>query len=358
MGKRAVSKFAYCNSIALTFLLAGITVAGTAASYTSPSKSVLISLIALAMPFLLLVNTTVAVYWIIRFRFWFLVPLLTIASCHSYISCIIQNPGLKEVQTVNILKIATFNVNSFGNEWIMESTKDIANYMKAHDVDIICFQEFNKGGGTFTLDSIYSAFDNWPYKVIPISPDGVSRLQLAVFSRYPIKQDMFIAYQGTPNCSMWCDLNVNGQTIRLFNNHLQTTEVSRNRQKLSKEKGLLNLAYSVKLLIHDMGYNFRLRASQAEYLHKKINESPYPTIVCGDFNSTPSSYAYHTVLGNNLRDGFRTCGHGYMYTYRYLKHFMRIDYILTSPNLKGIDYYSPDIDFHSDHNPVIMTIKL
>ena len=84
---------------------------------------------------------------------------------------------------------------------------------------------------------------------------------------------------------------------------------------------------------------------------------PYPTLVCGDFNSLPSSYVYHAVKGDKLLDGFQTGGHGYMYTFKYFKHLLRIDYILHSPELKGLDYFSPDWEY-SDHNPVVMRMKL
>ena len=47
-----------------------------------------------------------------------------------------------------------------------------------------------------------------------------------------------------------------------------------------------------------------------------------------------------------------------MYTYRYAKRMLRIDYIFHSPSLKGIAYYSPDLDLCSDHNPVIMEVEI
>ena len=41
-----------------------------------------------------------------------------------------------------------------------------------------------------------------------------------------------------------------------------------------------------------------------------------------------------------------------MYTYRYAKTHVRVlNYIFHSPSLKGIEYYSPDLDLCSDHNP-------
>ena len=61
--------------------------------------------------------------------------------------------------------------------------------------------------------------------------------------------------------------------------------------------------------------------------------------------------------GDKLQDGFQTSGHGYMYTFKFFKHLLRIDYVLHSPELKSTDYFSPDWSY-SDHNPVVMRMKL
>ena len=256
------------------------------------------------------------------------------------------------------LTVATYNVDSFNQEHTGYSCKQIAEYMKSLGVDIFCFQEFgiNK---EFGVDSLYVALSEWPYHYIPSSPEGESLLQLALFSRYPIKDQQLITYPESNNCSLWCDIDFNGHTVRLFNNHLQTTDVSSNKHKLEKELKADNSArieLAAITLADGLHNNFKKRAAQANKINQLITASPYPTLVCGDFNSLPSSYTYRTVKGN-LNDGFQTCGHGYMYTFRYFKHLLRIDYIFHSQEFKGMDYFSPDINY-SDHNPVVMWMKL
>lgn len=100
-----------------------------------------------------------------------------------------------------------------------------------------------------------------------------------------------------------------------------------------------------------MADNNRKRALQADYIHRQIELSPYPVIVCGDFNDTPASYAYHRIKGN-LTDGFQECGSGYQYTFRQLCKLWRIDYILHSTEFEGTTNISPDLPY-SDHNPVV-----
>ena len=161
---------------------------------------------------------------------------------------------------------------------------------------------------------------------------------------------------------MGCDLDVYGQTGRVFNNHLQTTEVSQNKRRLERELAKNELTGReeavARQLLEGLNENFRKRAAQAKTLEQLIRTTPYPILVCGDFNSLPSSYTYSTVKGDNLQDGFQTCGHGYMYTFRYFKRLLRIDYIFHSKEFKGVDYYSPDLDLCSDHNPVVMEVKM
>lgn len=131
------------------------------------------------------------------------------------------------------LKIATYNVDSFGNEQSGYSCKEIAKYMEEHQVDIVCLQEF-AANRYFTADSIRNTFANWQYVIIPQAPDSISILQIALFSKYPVKDSKLITYPDSRNCSMWCDLDVDGQTVRVFNNHLQTTEVSQNKRRLER----------------------------------------------------------------------------------------------------------------------------
>jgi endonuclease/exonuclease/phosphatase (EEP) superfamily protein YafD len=48
---------------------------------------------------------------------------------------------------------------------------------------------------------------------------------------------------------------------------------------------------------------YQYRGAQADILHQKITESPYPVIVCGDFNDVPNSYTYFKVR-DDLQDAF------------------------------------------------------
>ena len=365
---KAFFRLFYGISILLTIILAGITIAGAFAGGATPTDFKFMPFIGLGLPVLLLVNLIIAIYWAVRWRYWVFIPLVAIFSNWGYLSSVFRfplfslasEPIIKSGRyTPGILTVATYNVDAFNHEHTGYSCKEIASYMKSRQADILCFQEFGINS-EFGIDSLCVALSDWPYHYIPASPKGTDLLQLAVFSRYPIKDEHLIVYPDSKNCSLWCDIEVNGKMFRLFNNHLQTTEVSMNKRKLEKElhkDDTQRAGRAALTLIDGLHENFLKRAVQANLLSQYISASPYPTLVCGDFNSLPSSYVYHTVTGDKLQDGFKTSGHGYMYTFKYFKHLLRIDYILHSPELKSMEYYSPDLSY-SDHNPVIMKVKI
>jgi endonuclease/exonuclease/phosphatase family metal-dependent hydrolase len=90
---------------------------------------------------------------------------------------------------------------------------------------------------------------------------------------------------------------------------------------------------------------------------KHIDVSPYPVIICGDFNDTPVSYTYNKIRGDRL-DTFCEAGKGMPSTYRLsVVPFFRIDYILHDKNMKSSAYYVHKLDC-SDHYPISSVIEI
>ena len=159
---------------------------------------------------------------------------------------------------------------------------------------------------------------------------------------------------------MQCDIKLGNDTIRLYNNHFQTTSVTGNKQIWEQEFSFDDPVADIDLgmdVVETISPNYVKRAQQVDDIVGMILTSPYPVLACGDFNSIPSSYAYH-LFDDILTDGFKTCGRGYMYTYRDFRKLFRIDYIFYSEPFEGTRYYSPSIVLcNSDHKPVLMEMK-
>jgi endonuclease/exonuclease/phosphatase (EEP) superfamily protein YafD len=82
-----------------------------------------------------------------------------------------------------------------------------------------------------------------------------------------------------------------------------------------------------------------------------MNTSPYPIILCGDFNDTPTSFTYKQ-LSEGLNDSFANAGLGIGQTYNGKFPALRIDYILYSPELEIVNFKTSEVSL-SDHYPII-----
>jgi endonuclease/exonuclease/phosphatase family metal-dependent hydrolase len=325
-------------------------------------------MLGLATPVLLIFNVVACVYWLLTKRkYWAVLPLVALGFNTHYLKSVFQwnsQHRIPEEQHADnpepdgYLKVVTYNVQHFGTEITGYSAKNLAEYLEEQGVDILCFQEFD-GNRYFSLDSLRHVFAHWKYGTLATHEATQSILPIVVFSRYPIADSRIIRYDNSANSSLLCDVLLKTDTIRIINNHLQTTSVSQNRGRL--ERGLADQndrkkAKAMRSFVDALHQNDIKRANQTDSICRLIEESPYPVIACGDFNSLPSSYTYHK-MNNLLQDGFRSSGRGYMYTFRYYKRLLRIDYIFHSPSLEGLYYYSPSLTLNSDHNPVLMELR-
>lgn len=344
-----MKRLVYISGVLISVALALFAVAGLASGYVHPLECGWLSFFGLILMPVLGGNVLVAIIWMLCRSRWAFLPVVAFLLNIGYFTSMFQLmlPG-KEVVAGTRLKVASYNVNNFftNGEYTLLS---VAEYLRKENVDIICLQEYPKPG-FYVEDSILKAFSYMPYSCL--SERGNGRLSLALFSRYPIEGCKTIPFSQSGNLSLQADLNVDGRTVRVFNNHFQTTSVNVHKAEVKESiregEGRRHAAFG---LAWSMRENYLLRADQVDSVRCLIDESPYPVIVCGDFNDTPASYAYHRIKGD-LTDGFKDCGKGYGYTFRELRKLFRIDYIFYSPDFKGVKYKSPDRAW-SDHKPVI-----
>src|SRR5699024_7253767 len=98
------------------------------------------------------------------------------------------------------------------------------------------------------------------------------------------------------------------------------------------------------------------RSKEVDILAEKIKESPYPVLVCGDFNDPPNSYSYSSV-SDGLKDAFLEKGFGVGRTFRKVSPTLRIDYIFTSTSIGIVNFNIMHVDY-SDHYPIVSKIVL
>lgn len=102
---------------------------------------------------------------------------------------------------------------------------------------------------------------------------------------------------------------------------------------------------------------YRVRAWEAEEIHRILAAETRPFIVTGDFNSTPHNWVYGRLKGDlGLRDAFKVGGRGWGATYHADLPFARIDYVLVSPAWAVVSAHVPEASL-SDHRPVVARLR-
>ena len=231
MGRLAVYKFAYFLSILFTIFILGLSIFAYFSGKINPVENMFAAYVALSKPILVVVNTILFTYWLIRLRYWLWIPLTGLMVNYEYITSMYQIYNPTKYANENRLKIVTYNVHSFGNEITGFSAKEFAEMMNKEETDVLCFQEY-RGNGDFTEQDLQNTYaKTFPYSFIP---EGLSQ---AIYSRYPIKQSQTIEFPNTNNGAIWADLDVKGMTIRIINVHMQTTNFDRMRSKAAQARG-------------------------------------------------------------------------------------------------------------------------
>ena len=324
---------------------------GSFAGNVNPKTNMFMTGLGLALPAMLIINIIILIYWIIRKKWWCMLPVIALFANYNYISAVVQFSGGAESEG-KTLKIMTLNTRSFIDDNQDDSADNIKSYMEDENINIVCFQEYREhvSGRPEKISNFLK--NMFPHQAISGS--------MAIFSKYPITKKDYLTFRESNNSAQWVDIETEQkQSIRIINVHMQTTGVNsalRHASKMENNGIPIDNSQRAEIVANRMEYEYYRRAEQADIISDIIKQTKTPVILCGDFNDTPASYTYKRLKGG-LNDGFKTAGKGYMYTYRGAKKLMRIDYILHSKSLKGVNYYSNSKNW-SDHNPVVMELNI
>jgi endonuclease/exonuclease/phosphatase family metal-dependent hydrolase len=343
----------------IVFLVLNLAVAaGLLLSYLccriGPEKVWWIGFFGLAYFYLLVSNLVFIVIWTFgKKKKYLLISLLAVLPGWGVAGRNIQLWGKKlpeDLQNKSI-SVLSFNVHMFlQKNGSRESGEPlhIVDFFTESQPDILCMQEF----ATNLQDEIGLRAD-MPYLHVELSHKMYG---IATYSRFPIVGKQRIYSDRSVNVCMYTDVLVKDDTLRVFNIHLKSIGFSIKQWDLLENA--IRMEYdtaamtTVKDIIRRVAVTAVNRSAQVEIIRRYIRQSPYPVIICGDFNDPPVSYSYRQVRGN-CKDAFVEAGHGISATYNIGQlSRQRIDYILHSPVLDAYDYQCPRVNL-SDHYPVM-----
>lgn len=243
----------------------------------------------------------------------------------------------------------TWNTGRMG-QFVKPEKNEVLHYLLQQDADVICLQEVDvyKDAKYLTLPDVKQTLNKkYRYSYIDFAIyDKRHQYGTMVWSKYPLINKQSIHYRTIGNISNRCDIVVGNDTIRLINNHLESYNFrAEDLDDMDKLKAKWLRAVP-------------LRNEQARVVRQEIDDSPYPVIVVGDFNSIVLSYAYWHI-SSGLHDAWTETHYPWEFgsTCEHRGIGVRIDYILSSDPLKPTSCIIPSSATGSDHKPVIARLE-
>ncbi len=259
------------------------------------------------------------------------------------------------------LKIESYNVGMFSSSAHGYARADCRNlimsHLKSEKPDIVALQECFLSSERMADTLLAKEYPYRTYHLFKLKSG--QRFGNIILSKYPIAASADITFKRSTNLCVYADIEVDSDTIRICNNHLESYNVSfTSLVKGLSSKGGYETGLADELIdVHEKmkGTNIR-RSSQVNEIIRIIDQSRYPSVICGDFNDTPISYTYNRFV--KLReDTFKLAGRGFAGTFRHLWPLLRIDYILIPKGWDCTSHKSPKLSY-SDHFPVISEIVI
>ena len=340
----------------------------------SPKKFWPLAFFPLLYPYLIIVNIAFIIFWAIQLRKLAFLSLVSILIGYSNLGKLFQY-GNEKIDLENshqnkYLKVMSFNVRVFDlYNWKhnTETRNKIIEFIQSENPDIINFQEFfTDEGKSFLHEDSLKKMLNLPYANIYYTATlhRSDHWGMATYSRYPIvSKDKLLFSKKSSNLCLYSDIKVNGKIYRVYNLHLQSLHFKKKEYKVLNDlKSNEEVEFdsdemnASRMILARMKRAFVKRATQADSIAAHIARSPHATIVCGDFNDSPFSYAYSTI-SSQLKDAFVETGSGFGPTYNGNLPPLRIDYILYSKDLEASNFKTSPVDL-SDHFPISCYFKI
>lgn len=345
-------------------------------AFLPPQNFWFISLLGLTFPFLLVLIVAFLLLWIVFKSKWAFLPLACLIFGYTNIRALIGfNYATKYTQEKpkGAIRVLSWNVSWFDEQKRaiknrVTYRKDILEFIDKMKPDVLCFQEYVEPNTRFRTYNNRNDITNlgYPYSMVVTDYSGWKnswQTGIAIFSKYPIIDSLHTRYSGPRNFRadeslIATDIDYNGKKIRIFTTHLQSFLLKPNDYRNLEiiKSASDSMIDASKSIVRKLAQAYRFRGQQVNIVKQYLDASPYPTIICGDFNDIPNSYTYFTIKANR-QDAFREAGQGIGRTFSNIAPTLRIDYIMPDKRFDVLQYFRYLLPY-SEHYPVIADLML
>ncbi|KFF14366.1 endonuclease/exonuclease/phosphatase family protein [Chryseobacterium soli] len=302
-------------------------------AYVPPKIFPWFNLLSLGFPFLMISYVVLIFFWIFSWKkrafVFMLLGLFFLNPVKRWINYSSDPKGTAD------LKIVSFNTRGgiMGRE-------TIGKYLESQNADVMLLQEDRGTGYEF------KGYEKANPKAI-----------LTVFTKHKVIETKLIdtTNEEIQSYGTQTDIEIRGKIYRFINVYLHPFKFEKEMVKLNGNTDADE--EKVKNIVKKLVPTFKIHQDQVSTIRNAVENSPYPVILAGDFNSVPNSYEYYH-LSEGLEDAFFTVGKGSATSFHDYKFPIRIDYVFSSKSITPISYkVDRSVDI-SDHYPVVATFSL
>jgi endonuclease/exonuclease/phosphatase family metal-dependent hydrolase len=341
------------------------------APYISPAVFWPLAFFGLAYPVIIVANIIMSLVWLfIRPRYALFSAILVISGIIP-LSHVYQMKFGKTDDPKKGFTIVSYNVDDFSgikdgfrHHAIHEGIREeIFSFMCSQKPQIICMQDMQVkwADREKTLSKYMLDLGMKNIYINSFGGDTISSFNsTALLTNYPVIDSGELTDSYHLSFAIFNDLQIGRDTVRVYSVHLASIMLFGEKEMLTAsgvaQSPKRGIPRQIIRIIRKLKTAFIRRASQVEMLDASILASPYPVIVCGDFNDTPLSYTIHTIR-HGLKDSFTEKGRGFGRTYIGSNVPLRIDNVFADPSFNFTSHEVGNIDL-SDHLPVVTTLWL
>jgi endonuclease/exonuclease/phosphatase family metal-dependent hydrolase len=355
-----LEKFIFYSNIFFALLL----LCSYLSAVVSPQKFWPLAFLGLIYPILLIINLVFCIYWAIRLKKYFFISAVSILAgfnilLNSIGFNISSNAG--SVSSALRLKLMAYNVHNFltlDTPRNFSSGEAILKLIGQNQPDVVGFEEYYKSSFRFKFgDSLQKVLNTNQYYFEPFLKTDYDSTGLALFSKYPIihRGVVGLSNEVRENQAIYIDIQYKSHTIRVYDFHLNSLKLNHDDYFLLSHGSAMNLAGFEKIF-SKLKEAFVARGKQVDIIRQHAAKCPYPYVFMGDFNDTPSSYAFNQ-LAIGMKNAFREKGTGIAKTFDGGFASFQIDFILLSRQFHVLNYQIIHKTM-SDHYPVCSDVEV